>query len=424
MAVYRRGKTGIFWLIKRVPARYGSVEPRARIQQSLRTESRGVAERKGAAAWELYLARWDALKAGRDGDAAELHAQLVRICESSGFEYKPAAELALDAPLRDILARIDVVESNSPETAMALLGGSDAPAITASTLFSTYADLTRAEHIGKSSDQRRKWKNDRQRAIASFMTAVGDIDIASMTRSDVMRFRLWLSARIEAGEIGPYSANREIYTLGAMCKAVLRLKLGRETEIFKAMLFPEKKTKRRNRQVSFSTAWIGENITAPDSLAELNTDARDCWIAMVNTGARPSELLSLTAETIHLEDETPHISIEAGARQLKSVNAERKIPLAGASLAAFQRHPQGFSRYSSANGWSATVRKYCRDRALFPTSEHVPYSLRHSFNDRLQNAGCPDSIRRELMGHAPEGTSYGEGVWLETAAEWIAKISI
>ena len=45
------------------------------------------------------------------------------------------------------------------------------------------------------------------------------------------------------------------------------------------------------------------------------------------------------------------------------------------------------------------------------------------FRDALRNVGCPDSIAEELMGHVQEGTVYGEGVWMQTARDWLEKIA-
>ncbi|MCE8472283.1 integrase, partial [Rhodovulum sulfidophilum] len=58
MAVILRGAT---WsLRKRVPARYGEVEPRKEIWLSLHTDSKAEAEAKAPAIWRAQVEAWEA----------------------------------------------------------------------------------------------------------------------------------------------------------------------------------------------------------------------------------------------------------------------------------------------------------------------------------------------------------------------------
>lgn len=146
---------------------------------------------------------------------------------------------------------------------------------------------------------------------------------------------------------------------------------------------------------------------------------------MVNTGARPSELVALSAGAIDLTSNTPTIEIiESPDRVLKSDNAARKIPLLGISLEAARRNPAGFPRYDKAASWSNAVNKFMRENGILETPKHSAYSLRHAFQDRLQNVNCPDRTRKELMGHAIEGVVYGDGADIANKADWISKISL
>jgi integrase len=164
----------------------------------------------------------------------------------------------------------------------------------------------------------------------------------------------------------------------------------------------------------FKDQWIRDKILDPGALDGLNKEARCIVLAMVNTGARPSELAALTADQIKLNVNVPHISIEPVGRQLKSANARRVIPLCGVSLEAMRECPDGFPRYrSSPASLSATVNKYLREHGLLETSEHSLYGLRHSFEDRQLAAGVDERIRRDLMGHALNRQRYGKGASLE-----------
>jgi integrase len=170
----------------------------------------------------------------------------------------------------------------------------------------------------------------------------------------------------------------------------------------------------------FSDEWIKKKILVPGALAGLNQDARCILLAMINTGARPSEIASLTRVQIRLDVNVPHISIEPVDRQLKSANAKRKIPLCGISLEAMRASPDGFPRYQdSSASLSATVNKYLRHNGLMETPKHTLYGLRHSFEDRMLAAGIDERIRRDLMGHALDRERYGKGGSLEHLQELI-----
>ena len=146
---------------------------------------------------------------------------------------------------------------------------------------------------------------------------------------------------------------------------------------------------------------------------------------MINTGYRPSEGAVLSRNTIRLDCDVPHISIEPEGRQLKTQHARRKIPLVGVSLEAFLESPEGFPRYQNGSAsLSATVNKYLRSRGLLETPEHSFYSLRHSFEDRMLEAGIDERVRRDLFGHTLNRERYGKGASLEHAARLLAAIAI
>ena len=123
---------------------------------------------------------------------------------------------------------------------------------------------------------------------------------------------------------------------------------------------------------------------------------------------------ALTANTIRLDHNVPHISIEPEGRQVKSKYARRMIPLLGVSLEALRAFPEGFPRYrESSASLSATVNKFMRENGLMESDNHTLYSLRHSFEDRMLAAGIDDRIRRDLFGHRLTRERYGDGASLE-----------
>jgi integrase len=173
----------------------------------------------------------------------------------------------------------------------------------------------------------------------------------------------------------------------------------------------------------FSDAWIKGKILATKALDGLNAEARGLILGMVNTGYRPSEGAALTEQTISLDGAVPHIRIEPDGRQLKSQYARREIPLTGVSLEAFRSFPEGFPRYRDSASLSATVNKYLRANGLLETPEHSFYSLRHSFEDRMLEAGIDERIRRDLFGHTLDRERYGKGASLARKAELLAGLA-
>ncbi|MFQ8434076.1 hypothetical protein [Amaricoccus sp. W119] len=61
---------------------------------------------------------------------------------------------------------------------------------------------------------------------------------------------------------------------------------------------------------------------------------------------------------------------------------------------------------------------------MMESPKHVVYSLRHSFEDRMLEAGIDDRIRADVMGHAYERPRYGVGGRLATIAGHLSEIAL
>lgn len=61
-----RGET--YYLRKRVPKRYASVDPRTNVEISLATDSFDLAKRKAGEVWSQMLEAWEAKLDGHDAD--------------------------------------------------------------------------------------------------------------------------------------------------------------------------------------------------------------------------------------------------------------------------------------------------------------------------------------------------------------------
>ena len=69
---------------------------------------------------------------------------------------------------------------------------------------------------------------------------------------------------------------------------------------------------------------------------------------MLETGARPSEIINLSKVRIVLDAEIPCIRIQAEGRLLKTDHSERDIPLVGLALEAIKRHTATATASSSS----------------------------------------------------------------------------
>ena len=424
MTIKARSKKGMLELRRRVPRKYASVEARKFIWVSLETDSPAVAEARAINMWQGQIARWEAMLAG---DTTEPQARIDaarNVANSKGFIYTPANVL-LEQPVEQILKRVEAIAVRrgvpSLREAQALLGTLPDPGIKISGALEMFWQLTASDMNGKSFDQIRRAKNPVNKAVKNLISVVGDKRIDTISRNDMLDFRDWWAERLEKADLTTNSANKDLTHIGKVLKRVNELKrLGVDLPLG-GLAFRQGEADQRP---PFSGEWIRTRLLAPGALAGLNTDARCILLGMVNTGYRPSEGAALLPSHIQLEGRIPHILIRAEGRQLKSRNAKRTIPLAGVSLEALRQCPSGFPRYRDKPGLSATINKFLRENGLMESENHVLYSLRHSFEDRLLAAAVDERIRRDLMGHALDRERYGSGASLEQAHEIIQRIAI
>ncbi len=417
-------RSNTYHIVRRVPTRYASVEPRTKVSISLHTDSRSVAQTKATTVWNQMIEAWEARLAGDTDDAAARYDAARELAAVRGFRYLNQKQVS-ELPLEDILERVEAISApngvpNLIEAA-ALLGTVPEPELTVRKALDLYWTLARDKTLNKSVDQRRRWRNPRIKAIDNFTGVVGDKPIDRITRDDMLDFREYWQERIEKEELTPNSANKDLIHLGEVLKTVNSMKRLNIDLPLGGLSFKE--GERPNRP-PFSTTWIRDRLLCRGALDGLNGEARVLLLGMVNTGYRPSEGAALTAQTIRLDTTIPHISIKPDGRQLKSQNARRIIPLTGVSLAAFREYPEGFPRYRNNPSLSATVNKYLRENGLLESERHSMYSLRHAFEDRMLEAGVDERVRRDLLGHRLDRERYGKGASLEKALELLKPVAL
>lgn len=424
MTLKSRTRKGTIELRRRVPKRYASVEPRKEIWIALDTDSAAEGEVKAKLIWQSMVDGWEAMLAGDSTVADERIAAAREIARSKGLAYRPIASLR-EAPVEEILSRVEAIplRRGRPDhrVAQAVLGTVPDPGLRVSKALDLFWELTSAEMIGKSEDQVRRAKNPVIKAIRNFIEVVGDKPIAEISRDDMLDFRQWWAERLETEDLTANSANKDLTHFGKVLRTVNEMKrLGLDLPLGKLSF----KQGEPDPRPPFSTDWIKSKLLAPGALAGLNTEARCILLGMINTGYRPSEGAALLPHHIHLDGKVPYIQILPEGRQVKTRNAKRQIPLTGVSLEALRACKDGFPRYRNKPGLSATINSFLRENGLMESPEHVLYSLRHSFEDRLLAAGVDERIRRDLMGHALDRERYGAGASLELALGLVQRVAL
>ena len=418
-----RGNT--YFLRMRVPKRFAEVETRKQVYVSLKTDSASEARNRAGRAWQEMLNGWEAKLAGDFKLADHLFAEAKKEAQRLGFAYKPAADVA-QLPMPELARRIRAA-SEGPEAAKAALGLVPPPTITVSASLELFWQVSTDKVINKTYDQIRRWKNPRKKAIAMFIDVIGDKPITEISTEDMLTFREHLINRVSDGKITMQSASKELTHFISTIRAVNKMKrLGVDLPFSDLAL----KGGRAKKRQPFSRAWIQDRILAPGALDGLNAQARNILLMMINSGARPSELAGLKVDHLDLTGKIPMMSFLPEGRQLKNDHSERRVPLHGVSLDA-ARDAQGaakgdklFPAYFGRDKVSDTINKFMKENGLKESETTTLYSLRHSFEDRLIEAGVADRVRADLFGHALQRERYGEGGGDEMRYQAIKAVSI
>ncbi|WP_051294274.1 DUF6538 domain-containing protein [Gemmobacter nectariphilus] len=252
----------VYWLKRRVPKQFGDVEKRESIWISLHTDSLTLAEKKAAAAWQAQIDAWQARQDGMSDDAERRFTAAKRIAQRHGLAYLPQDQV-LALPTDDLLARIEAIpevagQPDQVETA-ALLGKVPEPKISVSRALELYFEIARDKRLGKSDAQMRKWEAPIRQANRDFVEVVGDKVLEDLTRDDVRAFRDWWIEKIEADDLSPSTANKNMDHFGKVLKLVNEEKrLGLTLPLGGLRLDEGEKGKRP----AFSEKWIRDRILA------------------------------------------------------------------------------------------------------------------------------------------------------------------
>ena len=442
---YLKNHKGRYYYYRRVPRKFQALDARGTIRKALNTASLETAKMRRD---ELALADDEYWAQLALADAAERAGRPVSLetathrynlaqarAMAAGFKYRPLDQLADPKSLEEIVRRALSLEHGAsssgdlnPADIEAVFGGVKEPKATISEALGIWKkEIAPPLMMSKSPNQKKIALQTKERSVNYFVEAVGDLPMSEIVRDHGREYFAWWTERIlgegDDKKYSPKTANRHIGDIRKLYNDYFA-HIGDEDRVnpFRSLRF---KTKKKPEQPAFETSWVRDRILAPGALDGISKDIVCATFMMIETGARPSEIINLRPEDIVLDGPAPHISIaERDDRENKTETSIRKIPLVGVSLEAARRTPDGFPHYHDKGGaFSAASNAAYRRRGLFPTDGHVIYSFRHSFEKRMQEANLDYGLRCLLMGHKTDRPIYGDGGSLEYRRDELLKIA-
>ncbi|GJH23800.1 site-specific integrase [Caballeronia novacaledonica] len=270
--------------------------------------------------------------------------------------------------------------------------------------------------------------------------APGTREIRSVTRQDVNGFVAWLLAGNHSPEgkrISTSTVDRYLTPIkAAFARANRENQLGM-SNVFERVEIPKAGKDIQKRETFTVDQYRCLHRALEGWATERGPDQVRCILTLVaETGARLAEITGLAAADVHPKASVPYLELKTHPwRSLKTQGSARRVPLTPlametvkAALKLANGSPFLFPNYASEEGCksdsaSATLVQWVRSREGLKGTKLGNHSLRHGMEDLLRAAGCPDSARDQITGHATPGmgAKYGEGYPLAQLAEWLTK---
>ena len=197
---------GFWFLVRRVPGEFARFDRRnpVRVTTGIRVADDPRCVRAGEIVDRLdrdLVRYWKDLRSGKDADAVARYQHACGQARSLGFAYAPATDAAVQLPVDDVLKRFETLfqrgSAAKPIEVSAVLGGERPPEVMTTTMLEDYEDCQRAGLAPKSERQRQKWRIAKDRALRVFLEVVGDVPLASLSRSDALKLRSHWQDRVE-----------------------------------------------------------------------------------------------------------------------------------------------------------------------------------------------------------------------------------
>ena len=202
-----------YYVVKRVPQRFRTIEPRRQVWITLGTDSLREARQRAVEAVRDLENQWIAALSS-PGATIQRYKALSEVAFARGFAYVPAAQVA-QLSMDELLLRITAAQE-SPTVEQAVLGHEKKPKHRLSEIVALYMQLVAVEVKDKGRDQRRMWQNALKRSVGRLIKAVGDKPVEDLGREDALAFRKFWATRIQEEGVSPSTANREFATLSGL----------------------------------------------------------------------------------------------------------------------------------------------------------------------------------------------------------------
>lgn len=428
---YLLKRNNVWWYKRKIPLKLQAQLEQKLSRKSLHTSDMAIAIKrrdKAVLADEQY---WNDILNGASLDGvSEIYEKAIKSAQLLNINYKPANNLIVDSKIDALLTRIELLESEkSSSIATAITGGVKKPKHRLSKALKIYTDEIKAQYLlPKNERQKAHFINGKKRSIENFIKLCGDQFIDEIGREHGHQYFNWLQQRISSSDkkqkIGSNTANRAMTDIRTVLSEYFKY-FGDDDRLnpFRNLNFLEIDNGKRP---SFSNEWIKDILTKPKLTQNMGLEARMIMFAILDTGCRANEICGIYPKNIHLDTKHPYIAIEPqDNRTLKTISSKRNIPLIGVALPAFEYLKSNIDVYKdNADRFSAAANKFLRENELFPTDKHTIYSLRHSFKDRMIEAGIDEEMRDIFMGHAIDKPDYGTHGSIEYRHKLLKKIEI
>ncbi|RPG46285.1 MAG: integrase [Gammaproteobacteria bacterium TMED134] len=373
---YTYTKRGVFYLSKTIPLDLRHHYKKSRFIQSLRTKSKGQANRASQVLINKLEDYW-----------LSLRLKEMQI---------PAAHLLHSVPSQNLDSTLPSIED-----AMEL-----------------YLRV-------KGENKQKTFFTHTKRSVDYLIQCLGCHSLDQYSSADASKFRDWLRKK----GLSTASIQRNFTSIKALVNfTILELGLDCRNAFAGVYLSPDDRHPKRQ---PLSADQIRRIQTA---CYELDDEPRWLVALISDTGMRLAEAVGLMTKDIVLDHPYPHLKLKPYPhRSLKTRSSERTVPLVGASLWAAKQILASsdtgycFPRYSSptacnSNSASAAINKWIKTIA---GDNVVIHGFRHSFRDRLREVEAPSDLIDQLGGWSLQsvGQAYGNGYSLEVLSKWIGRLT-
>lgn len=424
--IQRRGDVYQFCL--RVPAPLRKHYGKTFIRQSLKTREVHHAMREAEKLARKYEAEFRVLASGAKAVPADTLVAGKALAEQYDFDtfidhvIEPlrATYAGNDDEVYDIASPVDYLSPHQMEAWKALVNAN------ATRLSSAFDLYVKTHQRGK--DQ--AFVEKQQRDWNSLIDIVGDIEFNDLSR---VHARQVVEVLLKQGK-KTTTVRRTVTTLSAITAAAIR-----ELAVVRTNPFEKVGIQGEGEDAKQSVVANHDQLTQIVAAMRANTVSVPALLILLQLeiGARIGELSGLAVNDVVLDHEIPHIVIQKQPwRTLKTKVSERSVPLVGIALEAAKlaitlpRTGKGedkgkglFEQYAHPRGndsASAATNKRLKPWGL------TSHSFRHTMEDRLREAGCPEDIRNAIQGHTNGSAAeqYGKGFSLKVMREWMDKVAL